>query len=286
MAAENFVQSAGALNDIEDLARLFANMAIAAGALAMETLANATIESRLKGDTSPVTEADERIEAYLLRELEAALPGVPFLAEESVARGITVGAGDAFLLIDPIDGTREFLARSADFTINVALAENNAPRVGAVYAPAQGRVWFAGAQGYEAQAVPGGSLPPMQDWRPLRTRPRPPEGLVALISKSHLDEATKAFLSKQRIARSAPVGSSIKFCLLANGEADVYPRFGPTMEWDTAAGDAVLRAAGGVTLDPEGAPLRYGKKADDYRNGPFVAWADAAALEAAGSGPV
>ena len=285
MAAERFVQSASASGDIEDLARLFANMAIAAGALAMETLANANIESRLKGDTSPVTEADERIEAYLLRELEAALPGVPFLAEESVARGKTLGAGDAFLLIDPIDGTREFLARSSDFTINVALAEKNAPRVGAVYAPAQGRVWFAGAQGYEAQAVPGGSLPPMQDWRPLRTRPRPPEGLVALISKSHLDEATKTFLSRQRIARSAPVGSSIKFCLLANGEADVYPRFGPTMEWDTAAGDAVLRAAGGVTLDPDGAPLRYGKKADDYRNGPFVAWADAAALEAAATLP-
>ncbi|MGZ9115726.1 MAG: 3'(2'),5'-bisphosphate nucleotidase CysQ [Methylocystis sp.] len=285
MAAENFVQSAGALDEIEDLARLFANMAIAAGALAMETLANANIESRLKGDTSPVTEADERIEANLLRELEAALPGVPFLAEESVARGITLGTGDAFLLIDPIDGTREFLARSSDFTINVALAEKNAPRVGAVYAPAQGRVWFAGAQGYEAQAVPGGSLPPMQDWRPLRTRPRPPEGLVALISKSHLDEATKTFLSRQRIARSAPVGSSIKFCLLANGEADVYPRFGPTMEWDTAAGDAVLRAAGGVTLDPDGVPLRYGKKADDFRNGPFVAWADAAALEAAATLP-
>jgi len=285
MAAENFVQSASASGDIEDLARLFANMAIAAGALAMETLANANIASRLKGDTSPVTEADERIEAYLLRELEASLPGVPFLAEESVARGITLGAGDAFLLIDPIDGTREFLARSSDFTINVALAEKNAPRVGAVYAPAQGRVWFAGAQGYEAQAVPGGSLPPMQDWRPLRTRPRPPEGLVALISKSHLDEATKTFLSRQHIERSAPVGSSIKFCLLANGEADVYPRFGPTMEWDTAAGDAVLRAAGGVTLDPDGAPLRYGKKADDYRNGPFIAWADAAALEVAATLP-
>lgn len=285
MAAERFVQSASASGDIEDLARLFANMAIAAGALAMETLANATIESRLKGDTSPVTDADERIEAYLLRELEAALPGVPFLAEESVARGKTLGAGDAFLLIDPIDGTREFLARSSDFTINVALAEKNAPRVGAVYAPAQGRVWFAGAQGYEAQAVPGGSLPPMQDWRPLRARPRPAEGLVALISKSHLDEATKTFLSKQPIARSAPVGSSIKFCLLANGEADVYPRFGPTMEWDTAAGDAVLRAAGGVTLDADGGPLRYGKKADDYRNGPFVAWADATALEVAATLP-
>lgn len=285
MAAENFFQSAGTSKDIEELARLFANIAIAAGALAMETLAKSSIESRLKGDTSPVTEADERVEAYLLRELERALPGVPFLAEESVARGKTLDAADAFLLIDPIDGTREFLARSADFTINVALAEKGAPRVGAVYAPAQSRVWFAGAHGCEAQAAPGGALPPSQDWRALRARPRPAEGLVALISKSHLDDQTKAFLAKQNIARSVPVGSSLKFCLLANGEADVYPRFGPTMEWDTAAGDAVLRAAGGATLDPDGAPLRYGKRAADYRNGPFIAWADAAAREAAATLP-
>jgi 3'(2'), 5'-bisphosphate nucleotidase len=285
MAAQNFFQSAGASNEIDELARLFANMAIAAGPLAMETLAKSSIESRLKGDTSPVTEADERVEAYLLRELETALPGVPFLAEESAARGKTLDAGDAFLLIDPIDGTREFLARSADFTINVALAEKGAPRVGAVYAPAQSRVWFAGAHGYEAQAAPGGALPPSQDWRALRARPRPTEGLVALISKSHLDDETKAFLAKQPIARSVPVGSSLKFCLLANGEADVYPRFGPTMEWDTAAGDAVLRAAGGATLDPDGAPLRYGKRAADYRNGPFIAWADAAAREDAATLP-
>lgn len=276
MTAENIYRRADG-PDLEDLARLFAKFAIAAGALAMEVLANPDIESRLKGDTSPVTEADERIEAYLLRELEAALPGVPFLAEESVASGKSLDASDAFLLIDPIDGTREFLARSSDFTINVALAEKGAPRVGAVYAPAQGRIWFAGAHGYEALATPGGSLPPSQDWRPLRARPRPAEGLVALISKSHLDAATKTFLSSQPIASSLPVGSSIKFCLLANGEADVYPRFGPTMEWDTAAGDAVLRAAGGATLDPEGAPLLYGKKAADYRNGAFIAWADAAA---------
>jgi 3'(2'), 5'-bisphosphate nucleotidase len=183
------------------------------------------------------------------------------------------------LLIDPIDGTREFLTRSSEFTINVALVEKSAPRAGAVYAPAQGRVWFAGAQGYEAEAAPGGSLPPAQDWRPLRARPRPADGLVALVSKSHLDDETKAFLASQSIARSTPIGSSLKFCLLARGEADVYPRFGPTMEWDTAAGDAVLRAAGGATLDPRGAPLRYGKKETDYRNGPFVAWADAAARE-------
>jgi 3'(2'), 5'-bisphosphate nucleotidase len=277
MTAEKGSRSGGASAEIEELARLFANIAIAAGALAMETFANPKIESRLKGDRSPVTEADERVEAYLLRELETALPGVPFLAEESVARGITLEANDVFLLIDPIDGTREFLARSLDFTINVALAEKSAPRAGAVYAPAQGRVWFAGARGYEAEAAPGGSLPPTPDWRPLRARQRPADGLVALMSKSHLDAETKAFLSSQPITRSVPIGSSLKFCLLARGEADVYPRFGPTMEWDTAAGDAVLRAAGGATLDPLGAPLRYGKKETDYRNGPFVAWADASA---------
>lgn len=285
MTEDESLHSAIASEDMEDLARLFATLAVAAGALAMETFNNARIESRLKDDASPVTEADERVEAYLLRELEKSLPGVPFLAEESVSRGETLGAGDAFLLIDPIDGTREFLARSSEFTINVALAEKRAPRAGAVYAPAEGRVWFAGARGYEAEAVPGGPLPPPQDWRALRARPRPRDGLVALVSKSHLDEETKAFLSKQRIARSMPAGSSLKFCLLARGEADVYPRFGPTMEWDTAAGDAVLRAAGGATLDPQGAPLRYGKKEAGYRNGPFIAWADAAARDAAATLP-
>ncbi len=285
MMEDKSLHSAIASNDVEDLARLFANLAVAAGALAMETFTNANIESRLKNDRSPVTEADERVEAYLLRELEKSLPGVPFLAEESAARGKTLGAGDVFLLIDPIDGTREFLARSPDFTVNVALAEDSAPRAGAVYAPAQGRVWFAGARGYEAEAVPGQSLPPAQDWRLLRARPRPRDGLVALISKSHLDEETKTFLSRHPIARNLPIGSSLKFCLLARGEADVYPRFGPTMEWDTAAGDAVLRAAGGATLDPQGAPLRYGKTDAGYRNGPFVAWADPAACDAAATLP-
>lgn len=279
MTAEKGFRSKGASAESDDLARLFATIAVAAGALAMEIFARPNIEARLKGDKSPVTEADERVEAYLLRELEVALPGVPFLAEESVARGKTLDVNDVFLLIDPIDGTREFLARSSEFTINVALAEKGAPRAGAVYAPAQGRVWFAGARGYEAEAAPGGSPPPAQDWRPLRVRHRPADGLVALISKSHLDAETKSFLSSHRIMRSAPIGSSLKFCLLARGEADVYPRFGPTMEWDTAAGDAVLRAAGGATLDPHGAPLRYGKKDVDYRNGPFIAWADASARD-------
>lgn len=271
--------------EADALARCFATLAIRAGALAMEIFAAPQIESRMKGDASPVTQADERVEEFLLGELERALPGVPCLAEESAARGARLRESDAFLLIDPIDGTREFLARSGEFTINVALAEKGVPRIGAVYAPAQGRLWFASARGFETQAAPGGGLPPSQDWRRLRVRPRPADGLVALVSKSHLDPETKAFLAREPVARSLAIGSSLKFCLLARGEADVYPRFGPTMEWDTAAGDAVLRASGGATLAPNGGPLLYGKSAQGYRNGPFVAWADPAPISSSATLP-
>lgn len=265
-------QSADA--DREELAKLFAQLVVAAGALAMEVLARPEIESQLKNDKSPVSEADERIEEYLWKELARALPGVPIIAEEAAARGETMAHGDAFLLIDPIDGTREFLARSPDFTVNLGLVRMDAPLVGAVFAPVQGRVWFAGAHGFAADAAPGAALPPSQDWRVLRTRARPEQGLTALVSKSHLDEETKAFLARTPVAERVGMGSSVKFCIVAEGSADVYPRFGRTMEWDTAAGDAVLRAAGGVTLDVSGAPLRYGKSAENYANGSFIAWGD------------
>ncbi|WP_036282960.1 3'(2'),5'-bisphosphate nucleotidase CysQ [Methylocystis sp. ATCC 49242] len=267
--------SAGA--DRERLAKLFAELVVAAGALAMEVLARPEIESQLKSDKSPVSEADERIEEYLWAELARALPGVPIIAEEAAARGETMSHGDAFLLIDPIDGTREFLARSPDFTVNLGLVIDNQPTVGAIFAPVQGRVWFAGAHGFAADAAPGGALPAAQDWHALRTRPRPAQGLTALVSKSHLDEETKEFLTRYPVSERVGMGSSVKFCIVAEGAADVYPRFGRTMEWDTAAGDAILRAAGGVVLDPTGGPLRYGKAADHYRNGSFIAWGDPAA---------
>ncbi|MGJ0506731.1 MAG: 3'(2'),5'-bisphosphate nucleotidase CysQ family protein [Methylocystis sp.] len=259
------------------LSRLFGDLVAGAGALAMEALARPRIASHLKTDNSPVTEADERVEAFLLAAFARDLPGLPIIAEEQTARGDVPAHGDAFLLIDPIDGTREFLARSTEFTINVALVLDAAPIVGAVAAPAQGRVWFAGAESFVAEAAPGSALPAPQDWRRLRTRRPPPAGLTALVSKSHLDPQTLAFISRMPIAERMSVGSSLKFCAIAEGLADVYPRFGPTMEWDTAAGDAVLRAAGGVVLDPAGAPLLYNKAAAQYRNGPFVAWGDPAA---------
>lgn len=257
-----------------ELARLFATLVVAAGALAMEALARPEIASRLKSDSSPVSEADERIEDYLLAELATALPGVPVIAEEAAARGETAAHGDAFLLIDPIDGTREFIARSPEFSVNLGLVVDGAPIVGAIFAPVPGRVWLAGAQGHVCSVAPGATLPHSQDWGALHARRRPSQGLTALVSKSHLQKETLDFLAGLPVAARVPMGSSIKFCHIAEGAADVYPRFGRTMEWDTAAGDAILRAAGGAVLDLSGAPLLYGKAAEHYRNGPFVAWGD------------
>jgi 3'(2'), 5'-bisphosphate nucleotidase len=256
------------------LARLFGDLVVGAGALAMEVLERSKIDSRLKSDSSPVTEADERVEEYLLKALARDLPGVAIIAEEAAARGETALHGEAFLLIDPIDGTREFLARSPEFTVNLALVIGETPVAGAISAPAMGRVWFGAAEGFVAEAAPGGALPAPQDWRVLRTRKAPPQGMTALVSKSHLDEATAAFVARLNIADRISAGSSLKFCAIAEGRADVYPRFGPTMEWDTAAGDAILRASGGVVLAPDGAPFRYNKAAQHYKNGPFVAWGD------------
>jgi 3'(2'), 5'-bisphosphate nucleotidase len=248
---------------------------VEAGAIANEVLARPEIETRMKSDRSPVSEADERVEEFLMEALERELPGVARIAEEAAARGETPPHGDAFLLIDPIDGTREFIGRSPEFTVNLALVDKLTPVAGAIFAPAGARVWFAGAQGFTAKAVGGGALPPAQDWSALRVRPRPAHGLTALLSKSHPDDETVALLAALPIRERRPMGSSLKFCVIAQGKADIYPRFGRTMEWDTAAGDAILRAAGGAVLTPTGEPLTYGKATDFYRNGPFIAWGDA-----------
>ncbi|MBY6243116.1 3'(2'),5'-bisphosphate nucleotidase CysQ [Methylosinus sp. Sm6] len=259
------------------LALAFADLAARAGVIAMEILAAPDIVARVKTDASPVCEADEKIEAMLLAELAAIAPGVPIIAEESTARGATPLPANVFLLVDPLDGTREFLARRDEFTINIALVADGAPRIGAVFAPALGELWFAGATAFGCRAAPGAHAPPPGDWRRLGVRTAPPQGPTALVSRSHLDEETQAFLRARGVTEIRETGSSVKFCRLAEGVADLYPRFGPTMEWDTAAGDAVLRAAGGAVLDPSGRPLRYGKAETGYRNGPFIALGDPAA---------
>jgi 3'(2'), 5'-bisphosphate nucleotidase len=198
---------------------------------------------------------------------------IPIVAEEATAAGAPMVVAERFVLVDPLDGTREFIARNGEFTVNVALIERGRPIAGAVYAPALERLWFAGARAFACAAPVGADLPPPEAWRALKVRAAPP-ALTALASRSHCDPPTEAFLAGLPIADRRSAGSSLKFCVIAEGEGDVYPRFGPTMEWDTAAGDAVLRAAGGTTLSAEGGPLLYGKIAAGLRNGAFVAWGD------------
>ena len=221
----------------------------------------------LKADSSPVTAADEAAEAVILKALAAILPAYPVIAAEAVARGEAARlAGDTFWLVDPLDGTREYIARNGEFTVNIALVRDRAPVLGVVLAPAQGRLWY-GAEGVGAWRLggeDGGATP----W-PITARRRPAEGAVAVASRSHRDADTEAFLAREGIENTVAAGSSLKFCLLAEGVADLYPRFGPTMEWDTAAGHAVLAAAGGSVRAVTGGDLRYQKPG--FRNPGFVA---------------
>ena len=227
-----------------------------------------------KGDSSPVTLADERAEAVILADLARSMPGVPVVAEESVAAGrVPAGLGDLFVLVDPLDGTREFVSRNGEFTVNIAVIAAGRPVAGVVVAPALGEVWtgLVGRGSRHGRIGPGDEI----DWRPITTRRAPAEGLVVLASRSHGDAATEALLARLPVARRVAAGSSSKFCRLAEGVADLYPRFGRTMEWDTAAGEAVLTAAGGVVVDFDGAPLVYGKcgrsVSADFANPGFVA---------------
>ncbi|HXZ14460.1 MAG TPA: 3'(2'),5'-bisphosphate nucleotidase CysQ [Roseiarcus sp.] len=259
------------------VAAFLANVALAAGPAVMDVYA-ADVRVSSKTDGSPVTLADERAEAVICERLANVSPDTPVVAEERTAAGGLVRIGARFLLVDPLDGTKEFITRNGEFTINVALVAAGRPLAGAVYAPALGRLWFGGERAFVCDIPVGQELPQPEGWRQIRARPAP-EGLVAVASRSHCDAATETFLARLPVTDRRASGSSLKFCLIAEGVADVYPRFGPTMEWDTAAGDAVLRAAGGVVLDSSGAPLGYGKTGAGMRNGAFVAWGDRAAVE-------
>jgi 3'(2'),5'-bisphosphate nucleotidase len=256
----------------DGVALALARAALEAGPAVMEEYARGT-GARSKADGSPVTSADERAEAIIRARLYRLAPSTPIVAEEACAAGAPLDGGARFFLVDPLDGTKEFLSRNGEFTINIALIEAGAPVAGAVYAPAQNRLWFAGETAFACAAQLGADLPDPSAWRRLQSRPAP-AGLIALASRSHCDPATEAFLARLPIAERKSAGSSLKFCVIAEGAADVYPRFAPTMEWDTAAGDAVLRAAGGIVLKADGAPLTYGKIGEGLRNAGFVAWGD------------
>jgi 3'(2'), 5'-bisphosphate nucleotidase len=225
---------------------------------------------RDKPDASPVTEADEAAEKIILQDLAAIAPGVPVVAEESVAAGRVPVIAERFFLVDPLDGTREFVAHRDEFTVNVALIEAGEPVLGVVFAPARRELYWGDVKAGRAgriDADPDGTMPSLGT--PITARVPPARGLTAVASRSHRTPETDAFLARFQVVEFRSIGSSLKFCLLAAGEADLYPRVGTTMEWDTAAGHAVLSAAGGSVSGLAGEPFRYGKPG--FKNGNFVA---------------
>ncbi len=241
------------------------DLALQAGAAIMKVHARGDIAVEAKDDASPVTEADRAADAIISAGLRAAFPDLPLVTEEQADSHRAQGRD--FLIVDPLDGTKEFIRRRGDFTVNIALVQAGVPVHGIVYAPATGRLFRTLPGGSAVEEDAGGGRAP----RPLAVRrPAPGAALIVVASKSHRTPETDAYIARYNVADSRAAGSSLKFCLLACGEADLYPRLGPTMEWDTAAGDAVLRAAGGTVLQlSDLQPLRYGK--EGYRNPLFLA---------------
>lgn len=228
----------------------------------------------VKADHSPVTLADARAEEIVLAALARALPEVPVVAEESVAAGRMPGdLGRRFFLVDPLDGTREFVAGNGEYTVNIALVEDGRPVVGVIHAPALGEI-FEGRLGEGAWAGRVGPDGSIVERRRIAARATSPATPMVLASRSHAGAETEAFLAALGPHQRVAAGSSLKFARLAEGRGDLYPRLGRTMEWDTAAGEAVLRAAGGVVVGLDGGPLAYGRRQAGFANPWFLAYAD------------
>lgn len=260
---------------MSDVPALLINLvALKAGARIMEIYAS-DFAVEAKSDASPVTEADASAERIILEELAKLSPSTPVVAEEAVSSGVIPQTAERFYLVDPLDGTREFVSRNGEFTVNIALIENGVPLMGVVYAPALGEIfWGDASHGAFKARVKNGKIGPQVA---LKVR-KAPTKIVAIGSRSHGSAETDAWLARYEVANFVAAGSSLKFCRVAEGAADIYPRMGRTMEWDTAAGDAVLRAAGGLVTTLDGMPLQYGKRARqdaiDFANPYFVAYGD------------
>jgi 3'(2'), 5'-bisphosphate nucleotidase len=254
-------------------ARLAALVAIAhdAGRVVMRHYQSGT-EARKKSDQSPVTDADEEAEKLILARLKDTAPDVAVVAEEEMAAGRLPKIGDHFFLVDPLDGTKEFINQNGEFTVNIAEIENGIAVRGVVYAPAKNRLFLGeiGGGAYEVDTQVT-RAPDLGAARAIHVRPAPRDGLTAVASRSHRDKKTDEYLAHYPVKDFITAGSSLKFCLVAAGEADIYPRHGTTMEWDTAAGHAVLSAAGGTVTRLDGSPLRYGRVVDGFTNPHFVA---------------
>lgn len=212
-----------------------------------------------KTDDSPVTAADQAAERVILERLRERAPQYPIVAEEEVSAGRVPEPGGEFFLVDPLDGTKEFIERRGDFTVNIALVRGGTPVLGVVLAPARRALYAGDVQAQRAFRTQGSAGAATANREPVHVRTPPAGGLTVVASRSHRTPETDAYLRRYPVAELVSIGSSLKFCLLAAGEADLYPRLGPTMEWDTAAGQAVLLAAGGAVAAPDGSPLTYGK---------------------------
>ena len=261
--------------DSKELADRLIATAQAAGRAEL-AIYNQDFEVIEKSDGSPVTAADQAAEEIILKDLEELAPDIPVVAEEAASAGEIPDIGERFFLVDPLDGTKEFVRKNGEFTINIGLIEKGKPVFGLVYAPAIEELFIAldRENALMTRLAPGAPTPSISDdcFMSLNTRVPPEDGMAVVASKSHMTDETRVFIDKLPVSGLRSAGSSLKFCLLAKAEADVYPRFGPTMEWDTAAGHAVLAAAGGLVTKENGEPLMYGKNSEGFRNSNFIAW--------------
>ncbi|PVA07711.1 3'(2'),5'-bisphosphate nucleotidase CysQ [Thalassorhabdomicrobium marinisediminis] len=264
--------------DFDKLTKVMRQLALEAGDIIMDIYNSDEFEVKSKTDDSPVTAADEAADAHISAGLRAAFPDVALITEEQ-ADSHRVEAS-TFLIVDPLDGTKEFVHRRGDFTVNIAYVENGAPLRGVVYAPAKGRLFYTQPDGTSVEEVGALEKATVGTMVPIKVSTPDNSALMVVASKSHRDQATDDYINKYAVNDMKSAGSSLKFCLVATGEADLYPRVGRTMEWDTAAGHAVLTGAGGhvVRFDTH-APLTYGK--DGFANPFFIAHAPGVELKSA-----
>lgn len=254
-------------------------MALDAGAVIMRHYENGVAEEK-KADKSPVTQADRDAEILLEAELAKLAPGIQVIGEEACSEQTPNSLDDVFFLLDPLDGTRDFVAKRDNFTVNIGLIYKDFPVAGVIYAPVHEKLYFSGTDcAYKLAISPNGRLDLAEATR-LKTAPLDPNGLNVIASRSHRDEKTDALISKLQVKEIIGTASSYKFCLLAEGSADFYPRFGRTMEWDTAAGQAIVEAAGGAVTFEDGQRFSYGKLERGLDNPSFIAatranWQDA-----------
>lgn len=256
--------------DFEMLTQVMRRLALEAGDKIMEIYADPDFEVRSKSDESPVTEADEAADVIISAGLREAFPDVALVTEEQAdSHGQSVST---FLIVDPLDGTKEFIKRRGDFTVNIAYVVDGVPVRGIVYAPAKERLFYTDAAGVSVEETGGFAKDAVGSVTPMKVSTPDNDALLVVASKSHRDQATDDYINKYNVKDSKSAGSSLKFCLVATGEADIYPRVGRTMEWDTAAGHAVLTGAGGAVVRfDDHSTLTYGKA--DFANPFFIAYA-------------